>query len=101
LSSVAWQYQAMSVVDAGRRAVAFDRRGHGRSDDPGCGYDYDTLSDDLAAVIESLDLHDITLVAHSMGSGEAVRYLSRHGQDRVARVMLLAPTTVIASIVTG
>src|SRR5438270_3659952 len=83
LSSVAWQYQMMSVVDAGRRAVAYDRRGHGRSDDPGGGYDYDTLSDDLATVIESLDLQDLTLVAHSMASGEAVRYLSRHGADRI------------------
>jgi non-heme chloroperoxidase len=93
LSSVAWQYQMMGVVDAGRRAVAYDRRGHGRSDDPGCGYDYDTLSDDLASLIESLDLHDVTLVAHSMASGEAVRYLSRHGRDRVTRLLLLAPTT--------
>ena len=93
LSSVAWQYQMMSVVDAGRRAVAYDRRGHGRSDDPGRGYDYDTLSEDLAAVIESLDLRDVTLVAHSMASGEVVRYLSGHGEDRVARVVLLAPTT--------
>jgi pimeloyl-ACP methyl ester carboxylesterase len=93
LSSVAWQYQMMSVVDGGRRAVAYDRRGHGRSDDPGRGYDYDTLSEDLATVIESLDLQDLTLVAHSMASGEVVRYLSRHGEDRVARVVLLAPTT--------
>ena len=93
LSSVAWQYQMMSVVDAGCRAVAYDRRGHGRSDDPGRGYDYDTLSDDLAAVVESLDLHDLTLVAHSMASGEVVRYLSRHGEGRVTRLLLLAPTT--------
>lgn len=93
LSSVAWQYQMMRVVDAGRRAVAYDRRGHGRSDDPGRGYDYDTLSEDLATVIESLDLQDLTLVAHSMASGEVVRYLSRHTDDRVARVVLLAPTT--------
>jgi pimeloyl-ACP methyl ester carboxylesterase len=50
----------MSAVDAGCRAVAYDRRGHGRSDDPGGGYDYDTLSEDLAAVIESLDLRDLT-----------------------------------------
>jgi non-heme chloroperoxidase len=93
LSSVAWQYQMMSVVDAGRRAVSYDRRGHGRSDDPGRGYDYDTLSEDLATVIESLDLRDLTLVAHSMATGEVVRYLSRHGEDRVARIVLVAPTT--------
>ena len=76
LSSIAWQYQMISVVDSGRRAVAYDRRGHGRSDDPGRGYDYDTLADDLARVIESLDLRQVTLVAHSMASGEVVRYLS-------------------------
>jgi non-heme chloroperoxidase len=93
LSSVAWQYQMMSVVDAGYRAVAYDRRGHGRSDDPGRGYDYDTLADDLASAIESLDLQDVTLVAHSMGSGEAVRYLSRDPMHRVRRLVLVAPTT--------
>jgi pimeloyl-ACP methyl ester carboxylesterase len=93
LSSIAWQYQMISVVDNGRRAVAYDRRGHGRSDDPGRGYDYDTLADDLAQVLQRLDLQDVTLVAHSMGSGEAVRYLTRHGDGRIARLLLLAPTT--------
>lgn len=93
LSSIAWQYQMISVVDRGRRAVAYDRRGHGRSDDPGHGYDYDTLADDLARVVERLDLRGVTLVAHSMGSGDAVRYLTRHGDSRVARLVLLAPTT--------
>jgi non-heme chloroperoxidase len=93
LSSIAWQYQMISVLDSGRRAVAYDRRGHGRSDDPGRGYDYDTLADDLACVLEHLDLRDVTLVAHSMGSGDAVRYLTRHGGGRVARLVLLAPTT--------
>jgi pimeloyl-ACP methyl ester carboxylesterase len=66
----------ISVVDSGRRAVAYDRRGHGRSDDPGRGYDYETLARDLASMLERLDLRDVTLVAHSMGSGEAVRYLT-------------------------
>ena len=93
LSSIAWQYQMISVVDSGRRAVAYDRRGHGRSDDPGRDYDYDTLADDLARVLEHLDLRDVTLIAHSMGSGEAVRYLTRHHDRRVARLVLLAPTT--------
>jgi pimeloyl-ACP methyl ester carboxylesterase len=93
LSSIAWQYQMISVVDSGRAAVAYDRRGHGRSDDAGRGYDYDTLADDLARVLERLDLQDVTLIAHSMGSGEAVRYLTRHGDGRVARLVLLAPTT--------
>jgi non-heme chloroperoxidase len=93
LSSIAWQYQMISVLDSGRRAVAYDRRGHGRSDDPGDGYDYDTLAEDLASVFEHLDLSDVTLIAHSMGSGDAVRYLTRHGGGRVARLVLLAPTT--------
>jgi pimeloyl-ACP methyl ester carboxylesterase len=93
LSSIAWQYQMISVVDSGRRAVAYDRRGHGRSDDPGHGYDYDTLADDLARVLEHLDLREVTLIAHSMGSGDAVRYLTRHSDGRVARLVMLAPTT--------
>jgi pimeloyl-ACP methyl ester carboxylesterase len=81
------------LVQVGYRCVAFDRRGHGRSSDPGRGYDFDTLADDLAAVIEMLDLRNVTLVGHSMGCGEIVRYLTRHGSGRVARVALLAPTT--------
>ena len=93
LSSIAWQYQMISVLDSGRRAVAYDRRGHGRSDDPGRGYDYDTLAEDLASVLDHLDLQDVALVAHSMGSGEAVRYLTGHDGGRVARLVLLAPTT--------
>jgi non-heme chloroperoxidase len=96
LSSIAWQYQMMAVVDSDRRAVSYDRRGHGRSDDPGGGYDYDTLADDLATVIQRLDLRGVTLVAHSMGSGEAVRYLTRHGDDRIDKLVLLAPATPFA-----
>jgi pimeloyl-ACP methyl ester carboxylesterase len=83
----------IAVVDAGCRAVAYDRRGHGRSDDAGRGYDYDTLADDLADLLESLSLQGVTLVAHSMGSGEAIRYLTRHGSQRVDRLVLVAPTT--------
>lgn len=93
LSSIAWQYQMISVADSGRRAVAYDRRGHGRSDDPGRGYNYDTLAADLADVLEQLDLRDVTLIAHSMGGGEAIRYLTRHGVGRIARLLLLAPIT--------
>ena len=74
------------------RTLAFDRRGHGRSDDPGRGYDYDTLAGDLSAVIEQLDLDDVTLVGHSMAGGEIVRYLTRFGSQHVARVVLLAAT---------
>jgi non-heme chloroperoxidase len=93
LNSDMWTYQVPDLVDAGCRCVVYDRRGHGRSDRPGHGYDCDTLADDLAALIEHLDLRDVTLVAHSFGSKEALRYLSRHGPSRVARAVLLAPTT--------
>jgi len=73
--------------------VLYDRRSHGRSDRPASGYDLDTLADDLAAVIGHFDLHEATLVAHSLGSKEAVRYLTRHGDARIARLVLIAPTT--------
>jgi non-heme chloroperoxidase len=93
LASTMWAYQMIPLVQAGFRCVAFDRRGHGRSSDPGRGYDFNTLADDLAAVIEVLNLRDVTLVGHSMGCAEIVRYLTRHGSGRVARIALLAPTT--------
>jgi non-heme chloroperoxidase len=92
-NSAAWDYQTNFLCAKGLRCVAYDRRGHGRSSQPSDGYDFDTLSDDLAEVMEQLDLRNVTLVGHSMGAGEIVRYLSRHGQDRVARIILLAPST--------
>ncbi|PTL81436.1 alpha/beta fold hydrolase [Vitiosangium sp. GDMCC 1.1324] len=91
LCSDMWNYQMVPLSDQGLRCIAYDRRGHGRSSDPGRGYDYDTLADDLAAVLEALDLRDVTLVGHSMASGELVRYLSRHGPGRIARLVFLAP----------
>jgi len=91
--SDSWQYQMLPLHRQGFRCVAYDRRGHGRSTDPGGGYDYDTLADDLSHVLEALDLRDVTLVAYSMGSGEAVRYITRHGRGRIARILFLAPTT--------
>jgi non-heme chloroperoxidase len=92
LTSDCWGYQMAPLSDAGLRCVAYDRRGHGRSSDPGRGFEYDTLADDLAAVLDALDLRNVTLVAHSMAGGEAIRYLSRHGSKRVARVALVAAT---------
>lgn len=92
-SSDAWQYQMLPLCQQGFRCVAYDRRGHGRSSDPGGGYDYDTLAADLDGVLRKLDLRDVVLVAYSMSSGEAVRYLSRYGSRRVSRLILLAPTT--------
>jgi len=88
-----WQYQMTPMTAAGFRCVAYDRRGHGRSGQPSTGYDCNTLADDLAAVIDDRDLRGATLVGHSMAAGEIVRYLSRHGSDRVARIVLIAPTT--------
>ena len=93
LRSDQWTYQVPALAGAGLRCVLYDRRGHGRSDRPAAGYDIDTLADDLAAVIDHFDLHEATLVAHSLGSKEAIRYLTRHGEGRIARLILIAPTT--------
>jgi non-heme chloroperoxidase len=93
LSSAMWEYQLPVLLDAGHRFVAMDRRGHGRSDVPGTGYDLDTLADDLAALLERLDLREVTLVAHSMGTCEITRYLARHGSARVARAVYLGAMT--------
>lgn len=93
LSSRTWEFQLPYLVGQGLRCVAYDRRGHGRSDWPWNGYDYDTLADDLATLLETLDLRGVTLVAHSAGGGEVVRYLTRHGDDRVARIALISATT--------
>jgi non-heme chloroperoxidase len=95
LPSDAWNYQMLALHDQGLRVIAFDRRGHGRSSDPGRGYDVDTLAGDIAAVIDALDLHGVTLVGHSMGCNEIVRYLSRHGSARVRRVALLGTMTPV------
>ncbi|KOT78249.1 arylesterase [Streptomyces rimosus subsp. pseudoverticillatus] len=92
LSSSSWEFQMLPLSEQGLRCIAFDKRGHGRSDWVGHGFDYDTLADDLAALLDHLDLREVTLVAHSMGSGEVIRYLSRHGQDRVSRVVLIGAT---------
>jgi non-heme chloroperoxidase len=93
MTSDMWQYQMVHLNRQGIRTIAYDRRGHGRSTDPGFGYDdYDRLADDLAALIEHLDLRDVVLVGHSMGAGEIVRYISRHGSDRVSGIVFLAPT---------
>lgn len=93
LPSDSWAYQMLALSEAGCRCVAYDRRGHGRSDDPGRGFDFDTLADDLAAVLEALDLRGATLVGFSMGTAEIVRYLTRHGTSRVARIALIGTTT--------
>ncbi len=93
LHSAMWQYQTSAFAERGLRCITYDRRGHGRSDLPSRGYDVDTLADDLATILDQLRLSQVTLIGHSMGCCEIVRYLSRHGNHRVARVVLLSPTT--------
>jgi non-heme chloroperoxidase len=93
LPSQWWEYQMADFASRGLRCVAYDRRGHGRSGEPGKGYEFDTLADDLAEVVEQLDLRDVTLVGHSMGCAEIVRYLSRQPGRRVARAVLVGTIT--------
>jgi non-heme chloroperoxidase len=93
LNADAWDDQAMFVADNGYRAIAHDRRAHGRSSQPWTGHDLDTYADDLAQLIEQLDLSDVVLVGHSTGGGEVTRYLGRHGSDRVAKLVLLGAIT--------
>jgi non-heme chloroperoxidase len=90
LSSDAWDGQMLFLVQNGFRVVAHDRRGHGRSSQASSGNDMDGYADDLAAVIEALDLKDATLVGHSTGGGEVVRYIARHGTKRAAKAVLIA-----------
>jgi non-heme chloroperoxidase len=90
LSSDAWDGQMFFLAQNGFRVVAHDRRGHGRSSQPSSGNDMDGYADDLAAVIEALDLKDAVLVGHSTGGGEVVRYIGRHGTERVAKAVLIA-----------
>ncbi|MER6076397.1 alpha/beta hydrolase [Streptomyces sp. NPDC001817] len=85
-----WEYQTLPLAEAGFRCVALDRRGHGRSEDTWNGYDLDTLADDLHGLLDHLDLREVTLVGHSVGSGEVIRCLSRHGGVRIARAALVA-----------
>lgn len=93
LPGASWRRQVDAFCTAGLRCIIYDRRGHGHSPDPGHGYDFDTLADDLAAVLDAFQLDDVTLVTFSAGSGEAVRYLTRHGAGHVARLAMVAPTT--------
>jgi non-heme chloroperoxidase len=89
LNADAWDDQSVLVASNGFRAIAHDRRGHGRSGQPWTGNEMDTYGDDLAELIETLDLKDAILVGHSTGGGEVTRYIGRHGTSRVAKVVLL------------
>ena len=90
LSGRSWENQVPALVDAGHRVIAYDRRGFGASSQPWSGYDYDTFAADLHALIEHLDLREVTLVGFSMGGGEVVRYIGTYGTERIAKAVLAA-----------
>ena len=91
LSGRAWDRQVPMLLEAGNRVITYDRRGFGKSSQPATGYDYDTFAADLHMLLETLDLREVTLVGHSMGTGEVTRYLGRYGSARVARGVLVSP----------
>jgi non-heme chloroperoxidase len=93
LTSAMWTYQVADLGQRGLRCITFDRRGHGRSDVPGRGYDLDRLADDIAEVIAQLALDDVALVGMSMGCNEILNYVARHGTRRISRIAMLGPTT--------
>lgn len=93
LSADAWEDQMFFLAERGYRCIAHDRRGHGRSSQPWQGNDMDTYADDLAALVQSLDLTDAVHVGHSTGGGEVARYIGRHGTRRVAKVVLISAVT--------
>ena len=90
LSADAWENQMLFLTQNGFRAIAHDRRGHGRSDQPSGGNELDTYADDLAQLFEELDLRDAVMVGHSTGGGEVARYIGRHGTSRVAKAVLVS-----------
>jgi non-heme chloroperoxidase len=85
-----FEYQSLALLEAGYRVITYDRRGFGQSGRPATGYDYDTFADDLAAVLDALDVQGAALVGFSMGGGEVARYLSRHGANRIAKAVLIS-----------
>jgi pimeloyl-ACP methyl ester carboxylesterase len=91
LSGRAWDKQVPALLEAGYRAITYDRRGFGASSQPATGYDYDTFAADLYALLEHLDLRNAVLVGHSMGTGEVTRYLAAYGPARVAKGVLVSP----------
>jgi len=89
LSADAWDAQMLFFGQHGYRVVAHDRRGHGRSEQTWTGNEYDTFADDLAELMEKINLKDVTLVGHSMGGGEIARYIGRHGNSRVKKAVII------------
>ncbi|RYE29808.1 MAG: alpha/beta hydrolase [Sphingobacteriaceae bacterium] len=90
LTSDSWEYQLNELPEHGFRVIAYDRRGFGKSDKPWGNYDYSTLAGDLKALLDELDLHEVTLVGFSMAGGEVVRYLSLYGSERIAKIVLVS-----------
>ena len=90
LSADAWEDQMLFLASRGYRCIAHDRRGHGRSSQPWNGNEMDTYADDLATLVETLDLKDAIHVGHSTGGGEVARYIGRHGTKRVAKAVLIS-----------
>jgi len=91
LSGRGWDKQVPVLLEAGHRVITYDRRGFGKSSQPATGYEYDTFAADLHTLLETLDLREVTLVGHSMGTGEVTRYLGRYGSARIARGVLVSP----------
>ena len=89
LNGDAWENQSAALLAAGYRVITYDRRGFGRSSKPGIGYNYDTFAADLEKVLSSLDLTDVSLVGHSMGTGEITRYIGRYGKKRLRKAVLI------------
>ena len=90
LSSDSWEAQMLFLASHGYRCIAHDRRGHGRSSQPWYGNEMDTFADDLAQLIDSLDLKDVVLIGFSMGGGEVARYIGRHGTKRLKKIALIS-----------
>lgn len=93
LSGESWKEQVPALTAAGYRVITYDRRGFGRSDKPKTGYEYDAFTDDLASILEELDLRDATLVGFSMGGGEVARYMATKDRDRIRSVVFAASVT--------
>src|SRR6202047_1811065 len=89
LSGDAWEKQTAALLGAGHRVITYDRRGFGRSSKPGLGYNYDTFAADLDVVLRSLDLTGVSLVGHSMGTGEITRYIGKYGTKRLRKAVLI------------
>lgn len=91
LSGHSWERQEAALLDAGYRVITYDRRGFGASSKPSVGYDYDTFTADLDALLTHLDLREAVLVGFSMGTGEVTRYLGKYGSERVGKAVLIGP----------